>query len=96
MNKLNNKETDRIKQEDKKALKGFALIMLASFIVGAIMGGVTAFADDFVADDIGTIFSNIMIGYVYPYGIPVVTVVIMVIVIVLYRKAKKMYLVWDG
>ncbi len=37
---------DRIKTEDKKAMKGFIVLILVSGLFGGILGGLSAFAED--------------------------------------------------
>ncbi|MBO5371651.1 MAG: DUF3169 family protein [Lachnospiraceae bacterium] len=91
-----NQEVKRIKQEDKKALKGFSIWMIAALIIGVLAGMMTSLAEFFFADDIVSILTGFMQNIVLPYGMPVVTAIILIVVVVLYNKGKKMFLSWDG
>lgn len=91
-----NQEVKRIKQEDKKAMKKFVLLMVAALLVGVVAGMLTSMTEHFFAEDIGSVLNTFLREIILPYGMPVVTAVVFVAVLVLYGKAKKLFNAWDG
>lgn len=89
-------DVKRIKQEDKKAFKGFSILMVAALLVGLAAGVLTGLAENFFAEDIGNILLYFMQNILLPYGMPAVTVMVLAAVLILYGKAKRLFLSWDG
>ncbi len=91
-----NQEVNRIKQEDKKALKRFSILMVVSLLIGLAAGLFTSMAEHFFAKDISSLLTSFLQNILLPYGMPVVTIAVLIAVLVLYHKSKSMFLSWDG
>lgn len=90
-----NQEVIRIKQEDKKALKKFWVIIVFALILGALSGFGLAFAKFSYTSDMGDRIRQAA-HKVIPYGIPVVTISVLLAVATIYRKSRRIFAAWDG
>lgn len=91
---MNQETINKIKKEDKNALGRFAVIILLSMIVGAIIGVGSVQAEKFVEKM--AIEMTDFIRTIAPYGIFGITCIAMIFVVILMKKSRKLYQSWDG
>lgn len=82
------------KKADKKALKIFIPILIASFFVGIVLGGLMNFLEENSATSIASFFSTILTA-IAPYANLVMNGIAIVVCVILYIVAKKQIKVWD-
>ena len=93
---MNHDVVEEIKQEDRKSMKMFAIIMVCSLLVGGVVGFAMGMMED---ADFMTIFTDGLAGVIQGishYIILILSVIVSVIVSIIYRRDRKMYAAWDG
>lgn len=93
-NQQNNKAREN-KKEDKKALKKFWVILICSGLLGMLFGIASS-----ILSDISSGFHDEGIQWVIKqagiFGSFVLTTIFLFVIASLYRKARRLYVAWDG
>ena len=85
-----------IKKDNRKALPRFLLIILASGLLGGVLGFGSAFAADTGAAEAVRSALPALLSTLAPWGIPVCSAAMLLPGWCLYRKAKALSEGWDG
>ena len=83
------------KKDDKKAIKGFFIIMIVSGLIGGVIGFLTSFAKDNLIQPVANVMMNLL-WVAVPYGNLIITAVGGAFILYFYRKAKFQFKSWDG
>ena len=87
---------NNIKADNRKALPKFFLIILASALLGGVLGFASAFAADANIVERAGNFLSALLRVIAPWGIPVTSLVFLGLALHLYRKGKALCDTWDG
>lgn len=90
-----NEVIEKIKKEDKKSLRTFIIILIASMILGVFSGFGMAFAEDMNVTEAIAVFTVKLLETIAPYINVVLTVIAAIVVIILYYQSRKLYASWD-
>ena len=89
-------KNNNIKADNRRALPKFFLIILASALLGGVLGFASAFAADAsIVERAGKALSALL-PVIAPWGIPVTSFVFLGLALSLYRKGKALCGTWDG
>lgn len=90
---MNDDKVDEIKKEDKKAFRGFIVILSLCVIIGAICGAMSATLGEVFGDNLSNFFISIL-SNISPYASIILSVVVMIVSQIIYTKSRKEYEVW--
>lgn len=85
---------EEIKKENKKAFKGFVLILVISAVCGAVLGLVGVFQWESIADAL-IMISRGSAMYA-PYLLMTETIIFGVYELIMYKKSRSLFKMWDG
>lgn len=87
---MSNDNLKEIKNEDKKAFKVFAIIMVIALIVGGIFGYMSVYLKELVGDSVPRLLS-IVFEVITPYATLVLSILVIIVHKIVYTNAKKEY-----
>lgn len=93
MRLLNNIREIEIKNEDKKAFKGFAIVLVMSFIFGGILGGMSGYLKDILGDSVPSLLINIL-KIITPFASLVFSILVIIAYKIVYTNSKQEYELW--
>lgn len=91
---MNNNRVEEIKKEDKKAFKGFAIVIVLSAIVGAIIGFVSAFFEDSLSYALPNFLIEILL-LITPFVNLVLSVLLIIVSFIIYSDSRKKIKLWN-
>ena len=91
---MNNNRVEEIKKEDKKAFKGFAIMMVISAIVGAIIGAGSIYLQGHMENNLSDFLLNVLI-MVTPYASLVLSILVIIVSVVIYSNSRKNLKLWN-
>lgn len=87
---MSSNNANEIKREDKKAFKGFAIIIVVSLIVGGVLGFMSSALKEVLGENISSLLINILRS-ITPFASIVLSLIMIVISKIVYNNAKKRY-----
>ena len=90
---MNDNIVDDIKKEDKKAFRGFIVILSLCVIIGAICGDMSVKLDEVLGYNLSNFFVNIL-SNISPYASILLCVVVIIVSQIIYTKSRKEYESW--
>ena len=90
---MNNSRVDEIKKEDKKAFKGFLMIIIISAIVGGILGFMSVNLKEFLGSSVPKLITNIL-EIITPFASLALSIVLIIVSQTIYKDSRKKYDLW--
>lgn len=90
---MNNSRVDEIKKEDKKAFKGFLMIIIISAIVGWIVGFMSVNLKEFLGSSVPKLITNIL-EIITPFANLALSIVLIIVSQIIYSDLRKKYDLW--
>ena len=91
---MNNNRVEEIKKEDKKAFKSFAIMMVISAMVGAVIGGGSIYLQKNIGDNISEFLLNALM-IITPYASLVLSILVIIVSVVIYSNSRKKLKLWN-
>lgn len=91
---MNSNRVKEIKKEDKKAFKSFIIIMMISAIAGAILGGMSIYLKDILAESLPNFIMNIL-GAITPFASLVLSILVIIVSCIVYKNSTKELKIWN-
>ena len=91
---MNNNHVEEIKKEDKKAFKGFAIIIVISAIVGGFLGGMSVYLKENIGDSIPNLLTNIL-GVITPFVNIALPILVIIVSQIIYSDSRKKFDLWS-
>lgn len=90
---MNNIRENEIKNEDKKAFKGFAIVLVVCFILGGILGGMSGYLKEILGDSVPSLLINIL-KVITPFASLVFSILVIISYKIIFTNSKKEYELW--
>ncbi|MDU1414005.1 MAG: DUF3169 family protein [Clostridium sp.] len=90
---MNNNRVREIQKEDKKAFKGFTIMMIVAGIIGFGTGFMSVSLKDVLVDSVPSFFINLL-QTIVPFGSIVLSIALIIIYKVIYTSSRKEYDLW--
>lgn len=91
---MNNNRVEEIKKEDKKAFKSFAIMMVISAIVGAIIGAGSIYLQEHMGNNLSDFLLNVLM-MITPYASLVLSILVIIVSVVIYSNSRKNLKLWN-
>ncbi|MBU5335568.1 DUF3169 family protein [Intestinibacter bartlettii] len=91
---MSNNRVEEIKKEDKKAFKSFAIMMVISAIVGAIIGSGSIYLQEHMGNNLSDFLLNALM-MITPYASLVLSILVIVVSVVIYSNSRKKLKLWN-
>ena len=91
---MSSNRVEEIKKEDKKAFKGFAIMMVISAIVGAIIGSGSIYLQEHMGNNLSDFLLNALM-MITPYASLVLSILVIVVSVVIYSNSRKKLKLWN-
>lgn len=91
---MNNNRVEEIKKEDKKAFKSFAIMMVISAIVGAIIGAGSIYLQEYMGNNLSDFLLNVLM-MITPYASLVLSILVIIVSVVIYSNSRKNLKLWN-
>ena len=91
---MKSNRVEEIKKEDKKAFKGFMIIIVISGIVGGIIGFMSGYLKDSLGDSLSNFLINIL-AVITPFASLVLSTLVIVVSSVIYNNSRKEFELWS-
>lgn len=92
---MNDKRISEIKKEDKKAFKGYLVIMIVSGIAGAVFSMITHNLKEVIGVNLSNFLMNVL-EQIVPYATIVISLVVIIVSRMIYNKSRKEYELWKN
>ena len=92
--KVLNVSVEEIKKEDKKAFKGFAIMMVISAMIGAVIGGGFKYLQENLGDNLSEFLVNRLM-MITPYASLVLSILVIIVSVVIYKNSRKNLKLWN-
>ena len=93
MRLLNNIRENEIKKEDKKAFKGFAIVLVISFIFGGILGGMSGYLKEILGNSVPSLLINIL-NVITPFASLIFSILVIIAYKIIYTNSRNEYELW--
>lgn len=90
---MSDNRVNEIKKEDKKAFKGFAIIVVISGIVGGIFGATSVSLKEILGDSVPNLLGNIF-NAIAPYASLVLSILLITVSTIVYNNSRKEFNIW--
>lgn len=90
---MNNSRVDEIKKEDKKAFKGFLIIIIIGAIVGWILGFMSVHLKEFLGSSVPRLITNIF-EIITPFASLTLSILLIIVSQIIYKDSRKKYALW--
>ena len=84
---MSSNRVEEIKKEDKKAFKGFAIMMVISAMVGAVIGGGSIYLQENLGDNLSEFLLNALM-MITPYASLVLSILVIIVSVAIYNRRK--------
>ena len=91
---MSSNRVEEIKKEDKKAFKGFAIMMVISAIIGAVIGGGFKYLQENLGDNLSEFLVNRLM-MITPYASLVLSILVIIVSVVIYKNSRKNLKLWN-
>ena len=91
---MSSNRVEEIKKEDKKAFKSFAIMMVISAMIGAIIGGGSIYLQENIGDNISEFLLNALM-IITPYASLVLSILVIIVSVVIYSNSRKKLKLWN-
>ena len=91
---MSSNRVEEIKKEDKKAFKSFAIMMVISAMIGAIIGGGSIYLQENIGDNISEFIVNRLM-MITPYASLVLSILVITVSVVIYKNSRKNLKLWN-
>ena len=91
---MSSNRVEEIKKEDKKAFKSFAIMMVISAMIGAIIGGGSIYFQENIGDNISEFLLNALM-IITPYASLVLSILVIIVSVVIYSNSRKKLKLWN-
>ena len=91
---MSSNRVEEIKKEDKKAFKSFAIMMVISAMIGAIIGGGSIYLQENRGDNISEFLLNALM-IITPYASLVLSILVIIVSVVIYSNSRKKLKLWN-
>ena len=92
--KMSSNRVEEIKKEDKKAFKGFAIMMVISAMIGAVIGGGFKYLQENLGDNLSEFLVNRLM-MITPYASLVLSILVIIVSVVIYKNSRKNLKLWN-
>ena len=90
---MNDNRVNEIKKEDKKAFKGFAIVVVISGIVGGIIGAMSVKLKEIIGESIPVLLGNVFEA-ITPFASIVLSILVIIVSTIIYKNSRKEYDLW--
>ena len=91
---MSSNRVEEIKKEDKKAFKGFAIMMVISAMIGAVIGGGFKYLQENLGDNLSEFLVNRLM-MITPYASLVLSILVIIVSVVIYSNSRKKLKLWN-
>ena len=91
---MSSNRVEEIKKEDKKAFKGFAIMMVISAMIGAVIGGGFKYLQENLGDNLSEFLVNRLM-MITPYASLVLSMLVIIVSVVIYKNSRKNLKLWN-
>ena len=91
---MSSNRVEEIKKEDKKAFKGFAIMMVISAMIGAVIGGGFKYLQENLGDNLSEFLVNRLM-MITPYASLVLSILVIIVSVVIYSNSRKNVKLWN-
>lgn len=91
---MSSNRVEEIKKEDKKAFKGFAIMMVISAMIGAVIGGGFKYLQENLGDNLSEFLVNRLM-MITPYASLVLSILVIIVSVVIYKNSRKNLKLWN-
>lgn len=91
---MSSNRVEEIKKEDKKAFKGFAIMMVISAMIGAVIGGGFKYLQENLGDNLSEFLLNALM-MITPYASLVLSILVIIVSVVIYSNSRKNLKLWN-
>lgn len=91
---MNNNRVSEIQKEDKKAFKGFTIMMIIAAIIGGFIGFMSVNLKDVLGESVPNFFMNLF-EIITPFASIVLSVVVIIIHKIIYGRCHREYALWE-
>lgn len=90
---MNNIRENEIKKEDKKAFKGFAIVLVVSFIFGGILGSMSGYLKEILGNSVPSLLINIL-NVITPFASLIFSILVIIAYKIIHTNSRKEYEIW--
>ena len=91
---MSSNRVEEIKKEDKKAFKSFAIMMVISAMIGAVIGGGFKYLQENLGDNLSEFLVNRLM-MITPYASLVLSILVIIVSVVIYKNSRKNLKLWN-
>ena len=91
---MNKNHVEEIKKEDKKAFKGYIVIIVISGIIGGIIGASSVYLKKILGESVPNLLMSIF-EVITPFASIVLSILVIIISTIIYNKSRKEYDLWS-
>ena len=91
---MNKSHVDEIKKEDKKAFKGYVLVVVVSAILGGIFGFMSVHLKETIGESVPSLLRSIF-EVITPFASIVLSILVIIVNKIVYTKSRKEYDLWS-
>ena len=91
---MSSNRVEEIKKEDKKAFKSFAIMMVISAMIGAVIGGGFKYLQENLGDNLSEFLVNRLM-MITPYASLVLSILVITVSVVIYKNSRKNLKLWN-
>ena len=91
---MSSNRVEEIKKEDKKAFKSFAIMMVISAMIGAVIGGGFKYLQENLGDNLSEFLVNRLM-MIIPYASLVLSILVIIVSVVIYKNSRKNLKLWN-
>ena len=91
---MSSNRVEEIKKEDKKAFKSFAIMMVISAMIGAVIGGGFKYLQENLGDNLSEFLVNRLM-MITPYASLVLSMLVIIVSVVIYKNSRKNLKLWN-
>ena len=91
---MSSNRVEEIKKEDKKAFKGFAIMMVISAMIGAVIGGGFKYLQENLGDNLSEFLVNRLM-MITPYASLVLSILVIIVSVIIYKNSRKTLKLWN-